>query len=125
MGNMNGCSFVLDLDMSSRYSLNKIYAGAHWSARKADASMVHQMVGWTLRRAGIPDKCFEKPVRIELLYNCKLDIDNCGWMTKMIIDGLKGHLIADDTKKYVRYVGQGFWNGAGILVEVREMEEAS
>jgi hypothetical protein len=39
----------------------------------------------------------------------------------MIVDGLKGYLIKNDTKKYVVELDQKFWDGEGINVIVEEV----
>ena len=38
----------------------------------------------------------------------------------MIIDGLKGYLIVDDSKKYVVSLTQRFYSGDGITIEIEE-----
>ena len=43
-------------------------------------------------------------------------------ITKMIVDALKGVLIADDSRQYVAGVYHLFWDGDGILVEVKEVQ---
>ena len=113
-------TFTIQEKNLGQYSLNKLYTGRHWSIRKREADYWHMLVQAELRNQGIPKKLFEVPVSITISYNTAMDIDNHGYISKMIVDGLKGYLIADDSRKYVRYLGQGFHAGNGIVVEVEE-----
>ena len=45
---------------------------------------------------------------------------NHGYITKLIEDGLKGWVIEDDDRKHVKGIYQGFWQGEGVKVRVRE-----
>jgi hypothetical protein len=103
------------------YSLNKIYAGIHWAKRKKQADYIHDLVGYTLVQQRIPQILFKKPVKVTLSFNSNLDIDNHAYLSKLIVDGMKGYLIKDDTKKYVVDIEQKFWKEDGILVEVEEV----
>lgn len=106
---------VLPIKMDSSWSANKIYAGTHWTMRKKQADEVHEMVGWLTRGK----EKFQSPVNITCEFNCRLDIDNCSYMAKLIIDGLRHNgVIHDDTKKYVSSLTLKFWDGDGIRVEV-------
>lgn len=113
--------FTIPIAMTSEWSLNKIYAGKHWTARKKDAAEIHNAVKWAL--CAQKAKMFKHPVAVEIEYDCRLDIDNCGYMSKLIIDGLKGIVIKDDTKKYVLSLKQSFWDGGGIRVKVKSFSE--
>lgn len=113
-------SFVLDIDVKYKYSLNQIYAGASWRKRQRIAAQVHYLVSHTLKELKIERELFKNPVIISLCYNSRLDIDNHGYLSKLIMDGLKGYLIKDDTRKYVRELRQSFWDDLGVLVEVWE-----
>ena len=112
--------FVLPLKVTGEYGMNRIYAGVHWSKRKKQAEEIHALVRCELYRQKIPRKAFENPVEIIFKYNSRLDISNHGYLSKLIEDALKGYLIVDDSRKYVRRFVQEFWDGDGILVEVRE-----
>lgn len=115
--------FVIPIEMNSKWSLNKVYAGSHWAVRKKDADSVHDAIRWTALTLNPRPKVFHCPVDIEIEYDCRLDIDNCGYMSKLIIDGLKGIVIKDDTKKYVASLKQSFWNGGGIRITVKKFSE--
>ena len=116
-------AFVLDLEVTGEWGLNKLYAGVHWSKRKHQAEQIHGLVQTTLKQKRIPRKTFSKPVSVRISYNSRLDIDNHGYLSKLIIDGLKGYLIEDDRRKYIRALHQCFWSGEGVLVEVFEKGE--
>ena len=112
--------FVIDFKVTGEYGMNKLYAGVHWTVRKRQADFVHGLVQSTLYVNKVPRKLFKKPVRVTISYNSRLDIDNHSYLSKLIIDGLKGYLIEDDTKKYLTELNQKFWKEDGILVEVEE-----
>ena len=116
-------TFVLDMKVTGEWGLNKLYAGVHWAVRKRQAEEIHQLVQTMLRQKHIPRKTFQKPVSVRISYNSRLDIDNHGYLSKLIIDGLKGYLIQDDTRRYIRALHQCFWNGEGIWVEILEKGE--
>lgn len=103
-----------------KYSLNRLYSGRHWSIRQREAEYWHMLVQSELRRQKVPKKLLNPPVAITLYYNTAMDVDNHGYISKMIVDGMKGYLIEDDRRKYVQYLGQGFHDGDGIIVEVEE-----
>jgi len=103
-----------------QYSLNKIYAGLHWTIRKRQADYIHSLVQTTLFAGKVPRKMFNKPVKVTISYNSRLDIDNHSYLSKLIVDGLKGWLIEDDTRKYLVNLEQEFWNEDGIRVVIEE-----
>lgn len=112
--------FVIDFKVTSKYGMNKLYAGVHWAVRKKQADFIHSLVQTTLYVNKIPKKLFKKPVKVSISYNSRLDIDNHGYLSKLIVDAMKGYLITDDTRKYFVRLEQKFWEGEGILVEVNE-----
>lgn len=106
-----------------RYGLNGIYAGKHWSQRKADADEWHEVVRYELHRQHIPNQMFHGPVEITFLWDDRLDIDNHALMGKLTVDALKGYLLQNDSRKYYRRVVHDFWDGGCIKVQVREIQE--
>lgn len=104
-----------------RYGLNSIYAGKHWSKRSEDARDMRDLVLAELYRQKIPRKIYERPVGIAFYFNDRLDCDNHALIQKLVIDALKGYLIQDDSKKYVRKVSSEFHEEDYILVEVFEI----
>ena len=113
-------SFVIDFKVTGEYGMNKLYAGVHWTVRKRQADYIHSLVQTTLYVNKVPRELFKRPVKVTISYNSRLDIDNHSYLSKLIIDGLKGYLIQDDTKKYLVGLNQQFWNGDGIKVEIEE-----
>lgn len=115
--------FEIPFKVTGEYGMNKIYAGIHWAKRKKQADEIHMLVWSELRRQKIPKKIFEKPVVITIIYNSNLDIDNHGYLTKMLIDGLKGYLIADDDKSHVIEIRQKIHSVKNIVkIEIEEVQ---
>ena len=109
-------------DWNKRFSDNAYYAGKHWAVRKKDADYWHNMVRACMDRQGVRKRPFEKPVEILLFWNDRLDVDNHSIMGKMIVDAMKGRLLQNDSKKWVRSVTHTFHDrGDFIWVEVREV----
>ena len=102
-----------------QYSLNAIYLGKHWSKRREDAEYWHYLTIAQINQQIPKAKMYEKPVRVTMYWNDTLDIDNHAYMGKMIVDALKGRLIQDDSKKYVKSVTHEFHEG-NILVVIEE-----
>lgn len=109
-------------DWNKRFSDNAYYSGKHWAVRKKDADYWHNMVRACMDRQGVRKRPFEKPVEILLFWNDRLDVDNHSIMGKMIVDAMKGRLLQNDSKKWVRSVTHTFHDrGDFIWVEVREV----
>ena len=109
-------------DWNKRFSDNAYYAGKHWAVRKKDADYWHNMVRACMDRQGVRKRPFEKPVEILLFWNDRLDVDNHSIMGKLIVDAMKGRLLQNDSKKWVRSVTHTFHDrGDYIWVEVKEL----
>lgn len=106
---------------AKEYGLNAYYAGKHWSKRKEDADYWHLLTISALNRCEMRRTPFEGPVEIRFLWNDRLDIDNHAVMGKMIVDALKGRLIWDDNKKWLKGISHYFHDEEYILVMVREV----
>lgn len=106
---------------SKDYGMNAYYAGKHWSARKRDADFWHQLVRSCLDGQEVRRIPFKRPVIISFWFNDRLDCSNHGVMIKMIEDGMKGRLIQDDSRKYVKGIECYFHDEDYIKVEVREI----
>lgn len=93
---------TLTLEGEQPMSWNKVYAGLHWSDRKAEAERVHLAV----RVAIDPNELmFDKLVSITVrayFKNRRLQLDASNIPAKLYEDGLIGWLIKDDSPKYVR-----------------------
>ena len=115
--------FVIPLKIDGKLGLNSLYStNKHWAKRKNEADIVHFVVKGALIAGKVPRVLYDSPVTVELSYNSRLDIDNHGYVAKLIIDGLKGYLIADDSKKYVTKLTQQYWSGQGVKVKIDVME---
>lgn len=110
--------FTLRCKPTSEWSMNSIYSGSHWSKRKRKADQIHRAVYAALQQSGIPRKPLPCPVRVHILYNSRLDVDNHGYLAKLIVDGLKGWVIQDDSRRYVKELVQGFHDGKPDLIFV-------
>ena len=111
-----------DLRINSNYSLNKYYSGIHWKIRQKDADYIHALVIHELKMEGVPEVPFKKPVEMHYYFNDRLDLSNHGAVVKMIEDALKGWVLIDDSRKYVKKITQEFWDKDFIKVEVKEYE---
>ena len=114
--------FEIPLKVDSRLGMNKVYAGKHWSVRKKEADEVHLLVKSIISKTkGI--KPFSKPVQITFRYNSRLDCSNHGYLNKLIEDALKGYILVDDSKAYVKRITTEFQSHSkNIIVEVEEFE---
>ena len=113
----------IPLKVDGRLGLNKQYSGKHWSKRSAEADEVHFLTRLAISRLNVT-KCFTSPVQITFKYNSRLDCDNHGYLNKLIVDGLKGKIITDDDKRYVRRIITEFQSESQyIIVEVEEITQ--
>ena len=85
-----------------QFGANAYYAGKFWAQRKKDADYWHAMVRACMDRQGLRKRPFERPVVITMYFNDRLDCSNHSVMFKMIEDGMKGRLIHDDSRKWVK-----------------------
>ncbi len=110
-------------DWNQRYGLNAYYSGKHFAVRRKDAYYWHRLTELCLVRAKIKQEPTEKPVKVTFCWNDGLDLDNHAAMGKMILDGLKGRLIHDDSRKWVKAIEHTWHEGSYILVRLEEVEE--
>lgn len=114
--------FRIPYKITSNEGLNKLYAGGHWAIRKKKADKWHNLVHQCLVEQ-LPKRIFDVPVIIDIAYDSRLDIDNHGYLSKLIVDGMKGYLIHEDSRKYVTGLIQRFHEeGNQIIVRVMEDE---
>lgn len=105
---------------SNDYGMNKYYAGCHWSVRKRDAEFWHMLVRHYMNKQEVRKQPFEKPVTVTFWWNDRLDIDNHAVMGKYIVDGMKGRIIQDDSRRYLKGVSHLFHDEDYIKIEIRE-----
>lgn len=87
--------FTLELEPNSKWGMNSIYAGKHWSERKKQAQEVHLLVRAAIRKQNRSAHIFREPVSVSIWYN---------------------------SRRYVMSLYQGFYGGDRkmIIVEVSE-----
>ena len=102
------------------YSLNSIYAGKHWTKRKADKEYWRLLVLSELKRQKIKPQMLQEPVEIVFTWNDHLDCSNHAYMGKMIEDCLVGYLLHDDNRRYVKRIVHQFHEEHYIKIEVKE-----
>ena len=103
------------------YGLNSIYAGKHWSRRKADKDYWKWLVMSELRKQGVPAGYVQKPVEITFSWDDGLDCSNHAYAAKMIEDSIKGYIIKDDDRKYVKRIIHEFNDDGIIKVKLQEV----
>lgn len=108
---------------AKEYGMNKIYAGCHWSVRRKDAQFWHALTLSAINAAHIRKRPFDKPVVITFLWNDRLDCTNHAYMAKLIEDGMKGKLINDDSRRWVKGVENYFHEKPYIRVTLTEVED--
>lgn len=106
---------------NKEYGMNALYEGKHWSFRRKDAQYWHMLTLSAMQRAKVRRKPFEKPVIITFWWNDRLDLSNHAYMAKLIEDGMKGSLINDDSKRWVKGIEHFFHDENYILVELEEV----
>jgi len=105
---------------NKRFGLNAYYAGKHWQARKKDAEELHTLAFAAMRQAKIRKELISYPVEIVFRWDDGLDIDNHAVLGKAFVDAMKGYILQDDTRRFLRRVTHEFWDGGCIEVEVRK-----
>lgn len=104
------------------YGMNAIYAGKHWTRRKKDSEFWHNLVYAHLLKCSKPKEMFDK-VELIFSYNDRLDLSNHAYMAKMIEDALKGIVIIDDNRKYVKRIIHEWNNEDKIKITINEIGE--
>lgn len=102
-----------------RFGLNAYYSGKYWAQRKKDAEELHMIARAAMHRAGIKDEILDYPVEIRFWWDDCLDVDNHSAMGKAFVDAMKGRILHDDNRQWVKKVSHEFWDGGKIRVEIR------
>lgn len=102
-------------------SWNDFYAGKHHTARTTAKNTWRALVHEQL---GAEPQMFDKPVRITVNAFYKgtpCDPDNV--CAKLVIDGLKGKVIADDTPEYIASVTttSAKWEENRVVIRIHEV----
>lgn len=106
-----------------RFGLNAYYAGKPWPQRRRDAQELHQLAVLSMRRSHIRRELAAGPVEVRFFWDDGLDADNHAVLGKAFLDAMRGYILPDDNRKWVKRVSHEFWDGGGILVEVRPYEQ--
>lgn len=104
-----------------RYGLNAYYAGKHWAARQDDADMWHSLVRYEMERQKVRKTPMPNAAVLSFYWNDRLDLSNHAAMAKMIEDAMKGRVIEDDTRRWVRGIEHYFHDEDFIRVVIREI----
>lgn len=105
------------------YGMNSIYAGKHWSERREDANFWHMMTVAAMQKAGCRREPFQKPVMLTFLWNDRMDLSNHAYIAKLIEDGMKGRIIYDDTRSWVKGINHFFHDKPYIKIVISELDE--
>lgn len=104
-------------------SLNKSYAGRHWSKRKAEADIIHGLVGGLCIVQDLkPVKSYPVDIYITASYKSKIRRDSGNASSKELIDGLVlAGILKDDSTEYVRWVATRAIIGSEdkVVVEIK------
>lgn len=106
---------------AKRFGMNAYYAGKHWSERKEDAEFWHLITRSAMNAQKVRRRPFESPVIITFYWNDRLDLDNHAIMGKMIVDAMKGRVIQDDSRQFVKGVCHYWHDGDHIKVVITEV----
>lgn len=104
-----------------RFGMNAFYAGKHWAKRSRDARELHAMAIAGMQKARVRQVIFTRPVEARFCWDDRMDIDNHAAIGKAFLDALKGRLIQDDSRKWVKSVTHEFWDRGCIGVEIQEV----
>ena len=105
---------------SKRFGLNAYYSGKHWSVRKRDAEYWHFLTRSEMQRQNVRKRPFKNAVVISFYWNDRLDCSNHAAMGKMIEDAMRGVVIQDDNRKWVKCIEHYFHDEDYIRVVLRE-----
>lgn len=109
---------------NKRFGLNAYYAGKHYAQRKKDAEELHWIAVSCMKRARIKKELIHEPVGIRFFWDDGLDADNHAVIGKAVVDAMKGFILPDDNRRWVKKVSHEFWDGKKISVEIRPWKES-
>lgn len=107
---------------NKRFGLNAYWSGKYYRARAQDAKDIHSLTILAIKKARIKKEPFDGPVSILFEWDDNLDCSNHGALGKMIEDSIKGWIIKDDSKRWVKEITHRFWDGDKIRVTVRRLQ---
>ena len=106
-----------------RFGLNAYYAGKPWPARKRDAQELHCLTIAALKRARVRKEFVNWPAEVRFYWDDGLDCDNHAVIGKAVVDALKGWILPDDNRRWLKKVSHEFWEGGKIRVEITPWRE--
>ena len=53
----------------------------------------------------------DRPVKVRFYWDDGLDYDNHAVLGKAFLDAMKGYILPDDNRKWVKMVSHEFWDG--------------
>ena len=104
-----------------RYGLNAYWSGKHWSKRREDADYWHRLVRAAMESQKARRRPFENPAVLTFHFNDRLDCSNHAAMVKMIEDAMKGRIIREDSRRWVKGIEIYFHDENYIRVTVSEV----
>lgn len=110
-------------EWNRRYGLNAYYSGKHHAVRTKDARYWHDLTAVYLAKAKVRKEPFNNPVCVKFYWNDNLDLDNHAVMGKMILDALKGRLIHDDSRRWVKSIEHTWHDEGFIKITLSEVEK--
>ena len=103
---------------NKRFGLNAYYAGKQYQQRKRDAQELHGITTSAMKRARVRRQMVSGPVEVRFYWDDRLDADNHAVIGKAVVDAMKGYILPDDNRRWVKKVSHEFWDGDKIRVEV-------
>ena len=107
-------------EWNQRFGLNAYYAGKHYQQRRRDAEELHQITWLSMRKAKIRKETVNVPVKLTFLFDDGLDCSNHAVIVKAVEDAMKGWIIKDDSRKYVKSITVMFHQKNCLRVVVEE-----
>lgn len=108
--------------MEQTLRIERILRGKALGGTQKDAEYWHLLTREAVYRSNKHPQVFVKPVEIIAYFNDNLDCSNHASELKMIEDGMKGILIVDDSKNYVKGISMYFHDENYIKVVVKEVD---
>ena len=88
------------------------------ASTEADAEELHMIARAAMHKAGIRNRMLDRPVKVRFYWDDGLDCDNHAVLGKAFLDAMKGYILPDDNRKWVKMVSHEFWDGGAIKVEI-------
>lgn len=109
-------------DWHKKYGLNAYYSGKNPYVRTKAMDELHLLAKTAMKQARIRKNYVESPVEISFFWDDRWDIDNHAILGKAIVDAMKGYILPDDNRRWVKKVSHEFWDGGEIAVEVSKYD---